>query len=321
MMKRTVTVLLVAVTLSTAIFGQDRDLNQRESIDLAGIETVEFDLRRTKVVCVICVNTLTIDSQLSGDGVGNAMTLSLEGRVSSNRAQAVPEITVENTGKRVTVRLSLGRERSFRRSRLSLTARLPSAFSGELIVIASSDDIAIARFDLEKIDIRATSGDLRVDAIRSGSIDIRATSGDLWVDAIRSGSIALGVTSGDLWATELESPGAVTIGASSGDITIERISARGAIRIEATSGDVTIGMAALERPVRIDVSSGDVVLGLPPEVGFDARLEVGSGRIRSDFSIIGETTGRGDDVVGKANGGGVPVEIRTSSGDIALRAR
>ena len=306
MMKRTVTVLLVAVTLSTAIFGQDRDLNQRESVDLAGIETVEFDLRRTKVACVICVNTLTIDSQLSGDGVGNAMTLSLEGRVSSNRAQTIPAITVENDGKKVTVRLSPGRERSFRRSRLSggvrFTARLPSAFGGELVVVASSDDIAIARFDLEKIDIRATSGDLRVDAIRSGSI-------------------ALGVTSGDLSATELESAGAVTIGASSGDITIERISARGAIRLEATSGDVTVGMAALERRVRIDVSSGDVVLELPPEVGFDARLEVGSGDIRSDFSIIGEITGRGDDVVGKANGGGVPVEIRTTSGDITLRAR
>ena len=141
MMKRTVTVLLVAVTLSTAIFGQDRGLNQRESVDLAGIETVEFDLGTTKAACVLCVNTLTIDSQLSGDGVGNAMTLSLEGRVSSNRAQAVPEITVENDGKRVTVRLSLGRERSFRRSRLSrsarFTAQLPSAFSGELIVVAN----------------------------------------------------------------------------------------------------------------------------------------------------------------------------------------
>ena len=306
MMKRTATALLVAVTLSTAIFGQDRDLNQRESIDLSGIETVEFDLRRTKVVCVICVNTLTIDSQLSGDGVGNAMTLSLEGRVSSNRAQAVPAITVENDGKRVTVRLSHGRERFFSLFRLSrnarFTAQLPSTFSGELIVVASSDDTAIARFDLEKIDIRATSGDLRVDAIRSGSI-------------------AIGVTSGDLSATELESPGAVTIGASSGDITIERISARGAIRLAATSGDVTIGMAALERRVRIDVSSGDVVLELPPEVGFDARLEVGSGHIRSDFSIIGKITGRDDDVVGKANGGGVPVEIRTTSGDITLRAR
>lgn len=84
-----------------------------------------------------------------------------------NRAQAVPEITVENDGKRVTVRLSLGRERFFRRSRLSrsarFTARLPSTFSGE-ITGRGDDVVGKANGGGVPVEIRTTSGDITLQA-------------------------------------------------------------------------------------------------------------------------------------------------------------
>ena len=69
------------------------------------------------------------------------------------------------------------------------------------------------------------------------------------------------------------------------------------------------------------VSSGDITFTLPEESAFDVRLETSSGRIRSEFPVLGDLTAGGDELKGTVNGGGVPVTVKSSSGDINLLVR
>ena len=100
-------VVLLAVGAGAA-FAKDYDLNERESVDLEGVGEVIFDLKG--VTCALCIRTLNVEADLSGDGTGREMDLSLTGAITSNRAGAVPSLIVEERGRTLTVSLYPDRE-------------------------------------------------------------------------------------------------------------------------------------------------------------------------------------------------------------------
>ena len=377
-MKRTAAALILFTAFSALLFARNYRLEQEESVNLSGIDRVEFDLRG--VNCALCVRTIAVSSELFGDRTDGSMKLTLNGRISSNRPRAVPEIIIERTGNAVLVRLYSERGNFFGLSqsgRAGFTAHLPSRFTGELSAAGSSGDINAEVFNLETMEIRSSSGDITVQDIRAGTIALSVSSGDVSGSTLESrGDLIIESSSGDI-TMERISGEAVSLKASSGDIEIDDTRAENQVRIRVSSGDALlgsvisrsaelkissgklridsldsqetqidissgstvigsarggldlnggsgktlIGMEALERPVRIDAASGSVELRLPPEAGFDARLSTRSGSIRSDFEIIGGLLGDKGAAEGRVNGGGPPVEIRSSSGSIKLKFR
>lgn len=317
--KRTAATLILLTGLCSLLFGRNYSLEQEESVNLSGIDRVDLDLRG--VSCSLCVRKIAVSSELFGDRTDGNMKLALTGRITSNRAQAVPKIIVERNGNTVFIRLYPKRRNFFGLSqsgRARFTAHLPSRFTGELTAAGGSGDISADVFNLKTMEIRSSSGDITAEDIRAGIIALSVSSGDVLIGSVIGKSTELKLSSGKLRIDSLDSED-TRIDSSSGSIAIA--SARGGLDLSGGSGKTLIGMESVERPIRIDVSSGSVELKLPPEAGFNTRLSTSSGSIRSDFEIIGDTAADKHLVEGRVNGGGPPVEIRVSSGGIELRFR
>ena len=356
--KRTAAALILLTGLCSLLFGRNYGLEQEESVNLSGIDRVEFDLRG--VNCALCVRKIAVSSELFGDRTDGTMKLALTGRITSNRTKAVPKIIIERKGTAVLVRLYSDRGNFFGLSqsgRARFTAHLPSRFTGELTAAGGSGDISADVFNLKTMEIRSSSGDITAEDIRAGTIALSVSSGDITMKRISGEAVSLKASSGNIEIDDTRAENQMRIGVSSGDVLIGSVigkstelklssgklridsldsedtridsssgsiaiaSARGGLDLNGGSGKTLIGMESVERPIRIDVSSGRVELKLPPEAGFNTRLSTNSGSIRSDFEIIGDAAADKHLVEGRVNGGGPPVEIRGSSGSIELKFR
>ena len=356
--KRTAAALILLTGLCSLLFGRNYGLEQEESVNLSGIDRVEFDFRG--VNCALCVQKIAVSSELFGDRTDGNMNLALTGRITSNRTKAVPKIIIERKGTAVLVRLYSDRGNFFGLSqsgRARFTAHLPSRFTGELTAAGGSGDTSAEAFNLKTMEIRSSSGDITAEDIRAGTIALSVSSGDITMKRISGEAVSLKASSGNIEIDDTRAENQMRIGVSSGDVLIGSVigkstelklssgklrigsldseetridsssgsiaiaSARGGLDLSGGSGKTLIGMETVERPIRIDVSSGSVELKLPPEAGFNTRLSTNSGSIRSDFEIIGDAAADKHLVEGRVNGGGPPVEIRGSSGGIELKFR
>ncbi len=175
------------------------------------------------------------------------------------------------------------------------------------------------------------SGDI---AITGGAdVRLRIRSVDLRMERI-TGSTVLDMTGGELKAGILEGP--IEIEARSADIEVE--SASGSVKVNAVGGSVTLG--GLRQTVRCDGQRTDVRLRLDKPVAVtaftsDGTLELTApksggilldaaatgGDIRLDgFDLPVQSDGSTKRATGSLTGGGPTVSLRTTGGDIVVRA-
>jgi DUF4097 and DUF4098 domain-containing protein YvlB len=163
-------------------------------------------------------------------------------------------------------------------------------------------------------DLQSGSGDMRLTHLM-GEIRVQTGSGDVRAHDI-SGAVRGGAGSGDI---ELEETGTgdIDLHTGSGNITARGI--QGAFRGEAGSGDIT-AEGTQTGAWEIHTGSGTVHVRLPQNAAFDANISTNSGTIDISEAITTTVQGRVNDtrkqIVGKANGGGPLLSLRTGSGDI-----
>jgi DUF4097 and DUF4098 domain-containing protein YvlB len=304
---------------------------------------------------------LGIDTTLTGDGPGGEMILTLNGEISSNRERGVPSPIVEKERNKLVVRLYPNQPSFFVLSQSGsaiFEARLPQSFQGKIKAVGSSDSIMVSRFDLKEMDINSSSGSVTAtdikaesasfevssgkfagDEIRSsGRLDIESSSGALDIGRIEGTEVTIEASSGGIRLDEVEASAELSIKASSGHIRAGRLSApdieldtssggisvdalSGSLSLDSSSGGADIGFEDLRGPVKMDVSSGNITLVLPENAAFDVRLKTSSGRIRSDFPVLGDLSNQDEEMRGSVNGGGVLVDLKASSGNISLEVR
>lgn len=188
-----------------------------------------------------------------------------------------------------------------------------------------------------RLEVRTSSGDVSIEGEGSLSRPVRidTASGDVTVSGGVRELIA-DTASGDVHVT---GPALAVLEANtaSGDVTLEGGSERvivdtasGDARLEKLTGDLSADTssggvsASWERlaaggKIRVSTSSGDVRLRMPEGTPLGGDVNTTSGRIHSDFSASREKRGRMMSFA--APGASVELEVRTSSGDVNLRAR
>ena len=182
--------------------------------------------------------------------------------------------------------------------------RLPSRRSADL-------DLEVPRGTT--LTVRSLSGDLDATGIRGASRWTTA-SGDIRL-VVETGPVSIETMSGDALLTG-EGSLAVTGRSVSGDLRITAPLLDG-LDLASTSGDVRVEgeLRAGARHVIASVS-GDVHLATGSPVRVDTRTIAGDVRATGPHRTEG---GRGRRIV-VIGAGSTPVEIRTTSGDISLRA-
>jgi DUF4097 and DUF4098 domain-containing protein YvlB len=218
--------------------------------------------------------------------------------VRSRDGRALDEaVEVEASPSRVLIRDAAG---EFRLGPI----RLPSRRSADL-------DLEVPRGTT--LAVRSLSGDLDATGIR-GTSRWTTASGDIRL-VVETGPVSIETMSGDALLTG-EGSLAVTARTVSGDLRLSAPLLDG-MDLASTSGDVRVEgeLRAGARHVIASVS-GDVHLATGSPVRIDTRTIAGDVRATGPHRTEG---GRGRRIV-VVGAGSTPVEIRTTSGDISLRA-
>ncbi len=205
-----------------------------------------------------------------------------------------------------------------------------SDLAGAIQVNATSGEVLISSVEAN-CDIDMTSGDVSLKEIK-GEIDVMATSSNLLLESI-TGAVTMQATSGDaelLWVN-----GAVRITKTSGNVRAEKCS--GDFNIKSTSGDIVLDQREGELYIsttsgNVDVTSdfrngkrfdietisGNIRVKAPAELKGDLTLETLSGSIDTDLALEVRSLNR-QKIEGRIGGGGVSIELRSTSGDIVLK--
>jgi len=180
------------------------------------------------------------------------------------------------------------------------------------------------------IDITSGSGSLRISDIGSG-VRARSGSGGIAIDGSK-GSVFARAGSGSIHATnvaggfdgetgsgqltlEQSAPGSVKAETGSGGLELRNV--HGSLQAQAGSGSIKAEGEATGEWV-LHTGSGSVQLRLPQNASFDLNAHTGSGSINLNHPVTVQGSIGKKEVRGKVGGGGVPVEVQTGSGNIAI---
>ena len=162
------------------------------------------------------------------------------------------------------------------------------------------------------------SGDIRIEE-RYNCVQAHTVSGDIELTSIW-GDIDVETTSGDIHTENTK--GTIIVRSISGDIKI--LGAKGAARtMKTVSGDIFVELEEIDEAalqMNLKSISGDIEFFLPPDVQADIDVGTISGKISTDFEItIRGTVGIERELQATIGGGGVSIELKTTSGDITLK--
>jgi putative adhesin len=209
------------------------------------------------------------------------------------------------------------------------TIRIPRNFAAEL----STGGGSIMATELAG-DLHATSGggDLKLSHLQSaliaksggGSIDLTGCSGSSDIQT-GGGDIVLSDGQGSLHARTGGGAikvagfvGDVDVSTGGGELTLEKID--GALLGKTSGGGISASVTATSiKRIRLTSSGGSIELALPGSAAVDVEARTSAGRIKTNLPL--QLT-RADDehLEGKLNGGGSPVVLRTSGGDITVNS-
>ena len=256
-------------------------------------------------------------------------TLNVNGPVDLRVSTGSGDIAVR-TGGGNTVRI-VGRVRVNRRSDdpqgelQAIQANPPIEQQGNEVRIGRTDDSGRGRMHYVSIsyelvvpsetELRANSGsgDVTIVGI-DGPIDSHTGSGDIVAMGI-AGGFEAHTGSGDV-ELDQASAGGVEINTGSGNIEAEGV--RGGLRINTGSGDIAVDGEATN-DWRLTASSGGITIRLPSDAAFDLEAESSSGNIDIDHPLTTQGSIRRNRLRGQVRGGGVRIELKTTSGRIRIQ--
>ena len=184
------------------------------------------------------------------------------------------------------------------------TLIIREVLSGNLIFRSGMDLALEVPSSLRTLDVQVVSGDLNVSGISLEKLGFQSTSGDLTIRHGSLGTLYMRSLSGDVYArlNDLDSFDAKL---ASGDVDVKCIYG-GEFSAETQSGDIDAEIGETVTSFFAKATSGDVSVKLPRRLRIAPNLSSLSGSIDTGIS---------------SDPDGLPVTVRTISGDIKVRRK
>ena len=147
----------------------------------------------------------------------------------------------------------------------------------------------------------------------TGSATLRTSGGDIVAKKV-NGNVEAHTSGGEVLADTIR--GDVDAGTSGGDLRLLQVD--GKITGRTSGGDVQCSLVGINRGISLSTSGGSIQLTLPRAT--TARIEATSsgGEFTSEIPVA-ITQLQDSHVQGSINGGGQPIDVKTSGGDISVR--
>lgn len=184
-----------------------------------------------------------------------------------------------------------------------------TAAGGALETTSTSGDVRI--IGARRTRARCVSGDVSVDGV-AGPLQVSTTSGDIVVKGAED-SLALSSVSGDIRADR--APKGMDVGTTSGEVRVRGIS--GTVKAGSTSGDLRLELRSPLRGLDASTTSGAIWVGLDGTIACALDMTTSSGALEVDLPMQMRNVTRRS-VSGVIRGGGAPMVLHTTSGDITV---
>jgi DUF4097 and DUF4098 domain-containing protein YvlB len=148
-----------------------------------------------------------------------------------------------------------------------------------------------------------------------GSAKLNTSGGDVTARNL-NGTVSLRTSGGQITADNVR--GDVDANTSGGDVHLLNIDGR--IKGHTSGGSVRVSLMGANRGITATTSGGDVELILPRGTAGKVSASTSGGNVKTDLPIT-TTEMKDGRLDGTLNGGGDPIEARTSGGNIRLREK
>lgn len=206
-------------------------------------------------------------------------------------------VTISQDGDTVTIRSKAASKDSWSwKGRQRIEGRyviaVPAKFNAH--AKTSGGSIAVREVDGE-VKVNTSGGDIRVNG-GGGTLDGNTSGGSVTVKSFH---------------------GPVTVNTSGGSVRIEDVA--GAIQGSTSGGSISASLPSLSDPVKLTTSGGNVTLRVPADAAFDLDAATSGGSAGSDLPVTISGQKSGSRLKGPVNGGGKPVVLRSSGGDVWVK--
>jgi DUF4097 and DUF4098 domain-containing protein YvlB len=162
------------------------------------------------------------------------------------------------------------------------------------------------------INVRTAGGSVELtDTI--GSAILRTSGGEIVAKNV-NGNVEARTSGGGILADNIR--GDIDAGTSGGDLRLLNVD--GKIRGETSGGSVQCSLVGNNRGISATTSGGSIQLTVPRTTTGNIEATTSGGGITSELPVA-TTKFEEDHVKGSINGGGQPIDVRTSGGSISLR--
>jgi hypothetical protein len=161
------------------------------------------------------------------------------------------------------------------------------------------------------IDLNTSGGSISASDL-DGTIDLRTSGGSISLDALK-GNIKAITSGGSIKATELR--GESIVKTSGGSIVLREI--YGTMDAATSSGSLDAEILELGKSLNLSVSSGSMSVKMPMDKGITldcSAQKINAGTLNNFSGTFDKTY-----IKGKLNGGGIPVNLRVSSGTLTMK--
>jgi len=163
------------------------------------------------------------------------------------------------------------------------------------------------------VSVRTGGGDIDLkDTV--GAVKLSTSGGDVTAKNL-NGTVVLRTSGGEITADRVR--GDVDANTSGGDVRLLKIDGR--IKGHTSGGNVRVSLVGTNRGISATTSGGDVELTLPSGTTGNVMGSTSGGDVSTDLPVTTKVMKEGR-LEGTLNGGGEPIEARTSGGSIRLRS-
>lgn len=163
-------------------------------------------------------------------------------------------------------------------------------------------------------DVRTSGGSIAVSGLR-GDAKVKTSGGSIRLAELR-GNVNANTSGGSIHARDVEGP--MTVKTSGGAINIEN--AKGKVDALTSGGSVSASFQSpINDEVELKTSGGGVTLKVPEGSAFDLDASTSGGSVSSDLAVKTDGKPKRTSLRGPVNGGGKPVVLRTSGGNVRIK--
>lgn len=274
--------------------------------------TKEFTLKGTGNLKVETSGSSVAVTGAGGNQVIVDMYVKLNGReIEIEDAEVEGELDnynldISQSGNTISVIVKKRNNSSRNKLNLSFKIQVPTKMSSQFQ--SSGGSISVDGLNGEQ-EIATSGGSIQV-VNSSGYVNTRSSGGSFRLENFE-GNVDVQTSGGSIKVNQLT--GDLKVNTSGGSVNLADIN--GSISANTSGGSIRAELSNVEKELTMKSSGGSITAVVPDGLGLD--LDLSGGRVNSKLSnFSGEV--KKDRILGKINGGGVPVILQSSGGSINL---